>query len=173
MATKSVVQEEHISHLSAMTCELQALLWWIEVALEPQLTRARGGHGSAEDISVLTHFSVCTLGPVDEYMLPFEEEIGQHPSLEDLQEVVVHKKMRPVFKDHWLKHPVCPSWLMVENVFLCDGNEGCSFASLISFRGKLRSPSWCTDLFPGARESEHRGTTPSCSPFLLSLLFRA
>uniref|UniRef100_A0A6Q2XPZ1 Serine/threonine-protein kinase receptor n=1 Tax=Esox lucius TaxID=8010 RepID=A0A6Q2XPZ1_ESOLU len=44
-------------------------------------------------------------GPVDEYMLPFEEEIGQHPSLEDLQEVVVHKKMRPVFKDCWLKHP--------------------------------------------------------------------
>lgn len=45
-------------------------------------------------------------GPVDEYMLPFEEEIGQHPSLEDLQEVVVHKKMRPVFKDCWLKHAV-------------------------------------------------------------------
>ncbi|KAG1944421.1 activin receptor type-2B [Pimephales promelas] len=44
-------------------------------------------------------------GPVDEYMLPFEEEIGQHPSLEDLQDVVVHKKMRPVFKDCWLKHP--------------------------------------------------------------------
>lgn len=55
-------------------------------------------------------------GPVDEYMLPFEEEIGQHPSLEDLQEVVVHKKMRPSFKDCWLKHAVsvtpvypCPS----------------------------------------------------------------
>lgn len=48
---------------------------------------------------------VCT-GPVDEYMLPFEEEIGQHPSLEDLQDVVVHKKMRPVLKDCWLKHPV-------------------------------------------------------------------
>lgn len=45
-------------------------------------------------------------GPVDEYMLPFEEEIGQHPSLEDLQDVVVHKKMRPVFKDWWLKHAV-------------------------------------------------------------------
>uniref|UniRef100_A0A672M071 Serine/threonine-protein kinase receptor n=1 Tax=Sinocyclocheilus grahami TaxID=75366 RepID=A0A672M071_SINGR len=43
-------------------------------------------------------------GPVDEYMLPFEEEIGQHPSLEDLQDLVVHKKMRPVFKDCWLKH---------------------------------------------------------------------
>lgn len=53
-------------------------------------------------ISPASHFS----GPVDEYMLPFEEEIGQHPSLEELQEVVVHKKMRPTIKDHWLKHPV-------------------------------------------------------------------
>uniref|UniRef100_A0AAY5KDF3 Serine/threonine-protein kinase receptor n=1 Tax=Esox lucius TaxID=8010 RepID=A0AAY5KDF3_ESOLU len=44
-------------------------------------------------------------GAVGEYMLPFEEEIGLHPSLEDLQEVVVHKKMRPVLKDAWLKHP--------------------------------------------------------------------
>lgn len=102
------------------------MLWWVEVALEPQLTRAWGGRGSAEDISLLTRFSVCTSGPVDEYMLPFEEEIGQHPSLEDLQEVVVHKKMRPVFKDHWLKHPVRPSWLTVENVFLGDRNEGCA-----------------------------------------------
>uniref|UniRef100_A0A8C5WAS2 Serine/threonine-protein kinase receptor n=1 Tax=Leptobrachium leishanense TaxID=445787 RepID=A0A8C5WAS2_9ANUR len=51
--------------------------------------------------------SRCTAadGPVDEYMLPFEEEIGQHPSLEDLQDVVVHKKMRPGFKEQWLKHP--------------------------------------------------------------------
>ncbi|XP_039190125.1 activin receptor type-2B isoform X2 [Crotalus tigris] len=49
--------------------------------------------------------STATDGPVDEYLLPFEEEIGQHPSLEELQEIVVHKKMRPVFKDHWLKHP--------------------------------------------------------------------
>uniref|UniRef100_A0A3B4FCL7 Serine/threonine-protein kinase receptor n=1 Tax=Pundamilia nyererei TaxID=303518 RepID=A0A3B4FCL7_9CICH len=46
-----------------------------------------------------------TDGTVGEYMLPFEDEIGQHPSLEDLQDVVVHKKMRPVIKDSWLKHP--------------------------------------------------------------------
>ena len=39
-------------------------------------------------------------------MLPFEEEVGQHPSLEDLQDVVVHKKLRPVLKDLWLKHSV-------------------------------------------------------------------
>lgn len=118
---KTIVQEECKSHLSAVTGEGQALLQWAEVAPELQLTRAWGGHGSAEATSILTWFSVCTVGPVDEYMLPFEEEIGQHPSLEDLQEVVVHKKMRPVFKDHWLKHPVRPSWLTVENIFLCDG----------------------------------------------------
>ncbi|KFP89565.1 Activin receptor type-2A, partial [Phaethon lepturus] len=50
--------------------------------------------------------SRCTAsdGPVDEYMLPFEEEIGQHPSLEDMQEVVVHKKKRPVLRECWQKH---------------------------------------------------------------------
>ncbi|CAB1326829.1 unnamed protein product [Coregonus sp. 'balchen'] len=48
---------------------------------------------------------IATDGAVGEYMLPFEEEIGQHTSLGDLQDVVVHKKMRPVFKDTWLKHP--------------------------------------------------------------------
>lgn len=45
-------------------------------------------------------------GPVDEYMLPFEEEVGQHPSLEDMQEVVVHKKLRPCLRDCWQKHTV-------------------------------------------------------------------
>ena len=54
--------------------------------------------------------SLSPPGPVDEYMLPFEEEIGQHPSLEELQEVVVHKKMRPAIKDHWLTHPVRGRW---------------------------------------------------------------
>ncbi|XP_019123596.1 activin receptor type-2A isoform X3 [Larimichthys crocea] len=43
-------------------------------------------------------------GPVDEYMLPFEEEVGQHPSLEDMQEVVVHKKLRPILRECWQKH---------------------------------------------------------------------
>uniref|UniRef100_A0A8C9WMT7 Serine/threonine-protein kinase receptor n=1 Tax=Scleropages formosus TaxID=113540 RepID=A0A8C9WMT7_SCLFO len=51
--------------------------------------------------------SRCTAadGPVDEYMLPFEEEVGQHPSLEDMQEVVVHKKLRPTLRECWQKHP--------------------------------------------------------------------
>uniref|UniRef100_A0A3B5BGZ1 Serine/threonine-protein kinase receptor n=1 Tax=Stegastes partitus TaxID=144197 RepID=A0A3B5BGZ1_9TELE len=43
-------------------------------------------------------------GPVDEYRLPFEEEVGPHPSLEDMQEVVVHKKQRPTLRECWQKH---------------------------------------------------------------------
>lgn len=45
-------------------------------------------------------------GPVSEYLLPFEDEVGLHPSLEKLQEVVVHQKMRPKFKDESLRHSV-------------------------------------------------------------------
>lgn len=45
-------------------------------------------------------------GPLDEYMLPFEEEVGQHPSLEDMQEVVVHRKLRPTLMECWQKHAV-------------------------------------------------------------------
>lgn len=56
--------------------------------------------------SIQLMFLLSHLGPVGEYQLPFEEEVGHHPSLEDLQDVVVHKKNRPVFKDCWIKHPV-------------------------------------------------------------------
>ncbi|XP_022109943.1 activin receptor type-2A-like isoform X1 [Acanthaster planci] len=50
--------------------------------------------------------SRCTAqeGPVDEYMLPFEEEVGQAPTLEDMQDVVVVKRLRPVIRESWLKH---------------------------------------------------------------------
>lgn len=53
------------------------------------------------------------LGPVDEYMVPFEEEVGQHPSLEDMQEVVVHKKMRPTLRECWQKHAVSQTALPI------------------------------------------------------------
>lgn len=45
-------------------------------------------------------------GPVDEYLLPFEEEVGRHPSLEDTQEAVVHNKLRPALSECWHKHAV-------------------------------------------------------------------
>ncbi|XP_042898074.1 activin receptor type-2B isoform X1 [Parasteatoda tepidariorum] len=56
-------------------------------------------------------------GPVDQYMLPFEDTVGQHPTLEDMQEAVCQKKLRPKFKDYWRKHPGISS--------LCDTIEEC------------------------------------------------
>ncbi|NP_001292259.1 actin-related protein 2 precursor [Magallana gigas] len=47
----------------------------------------------------------CSDQPADEYQLPFEEEAGSHPTLEDMQELVVMKKLRPTIKNHWLQHP--------------------------------------------------------------------
>ncbi|XP_033610094.1 activin receptor type-2A isoform X1 [Cryptotermes secundus] len=63
--------------------------------------------------------SRCTAqeGPIPEYMLPFEEEVGQHPTLEDMQECVVQKKMRPSIRETWRKH----SGL----VAVCDTMEEC------------------------------------------------
>lgn len=46
-------------------------------------------------------------GPIGEYQLPFEEEVGKHPTLEDMQECVVHKKQRPICPETWRKHQVC------------------------------------------------------------------
>ncbi|PWA31161.1 hypothetical protein CCH79_00003000, partial [Gambusia affinis] len=55
------------------------------------------------NIQLISGSAQCP-GPVDEYMLPFEEEVGQHPSLEDMQEVVVFKKLRPTLRECWQKH---------------------------------------------------------------------
>ncbi|KAG5888362.1 hypothetical protein JTB14_020762 [Gonioctena quinquepunctata] len=63
--------------------------------------------------------SRCTAqnGPVPEYRLPFEEEVGQHPTLEDMQESVVQQKVRPVIQEHWKHHPGLAS--------MCDTMEEC------------------------------------------------
>lgn len=50
---------------------------------------------------------ILVVGPVEEYQLPLEEEVGSHPTLEDMQDAVVQKKLRPGFRDQWSKHPVC------------------------------------------------------------------
>ena len=41
-----------------------------------------------------------------EYRLPFEEEVGSHLSLEDMQQAVVHKKIRPILRTDWFYHKV-------------------------------------------------------------------
>ncbi|RWS29922.1 Activin receptor type-2B-like protein [Leptotrombidium deliense] len=47
--------------------------------------------------------SRCSIqdGPIGNYMLPFEEEVGQHPTLEDMQETVCQQKKRPEIKQTW------------------------------------------------------------------------
>ncbi|XP_076334620.1 activin receptor type-2A-like isoform X6 [Tachypleus tridentatus] len=54
---------------------------------------------------------------VGEYTPPYEEEVGQHPTLEDMQEIVVQKKARPKLKTSWKKHPGITS--------LCNTIEEC------------------------------------------------
>ncbi|XP_074102731.1 activin A receptor type 2 punt [Cotesia typhae] len=63
--------------------------------------------------------SRCTVqdGPIGEYRLPFEEEVGLHPTLEDMQESVVLKKERPLIQETWRKHPGLLS--------ICDTMEEC------------------------------------------------
>lgn len=39
--------------------------------------------------------------PVPEYMLPFQAEVGIHPSFEDMQDFVSREKRRPLFPDLW------------------------------------------------------------------------
>jgi hypothetical protein len=52
--------------------------------------------------------SRCTAhgGPVAEYQLPFENELGSHPTLEEMQENIAAKKIRPRIYDEWRNHNV-------------------------------------------------------------------
>ncbi|XP_011303317.1 activin receptor type-2A-like [Fopius arisanus] len=63
--------------------------------------------------------SRCTAqeGPVGEYKLPFQEEIGMHPTLEEMQDHVVRKRVRPAIPETWRKHPGFQS--------MCDTIEEC------------------------------------------------
>lgn len=56
-------------------------------------------------------------GPIPEYRLPFEEEVGAHPTLEDMQESVVQNKVRPVIQEHWRNHAGLAA--------MCDTMEEC------------------------------------------------
>lgn len=55
--------------------------------------------------------------PVGEYALPFESELGLHPSLEQMQENVVMKKLRPRIPDEWRAHSGISA--------ICDTMEEC------------------------------------------------
>ena len=52
---------------------------------------------------LLTGVFVLREAPVKEYQMPFEAEVGLHPSLDDMQHVVVTCKQRPQFPAAWLQ----------------------------------------------------------------------
>ncbi|GAB0092423.1 Serine/threonine-protein kinase receptor [Sergentomyia squamirostris] len=56
-------------------------------------------------------------GPVPEYTLPFETELGPHPTLDEMQENVVMKKLRPRISNQWRTHPGLSA--------MCDTMEEC------------------------------------------------
>jgi len=39
--------------------------------------------------------------PTPDYRLPFEAEVGAHPSFEEMQVAVSRNKLRPAFSDMW------------------------------------------------------------------------
>lgn len=43
---------------------------------------------------------------VGEHKLPFEEEVGSHPTLSEMLDCVVERKQRPPLKSAWKAHPV-------------------------------------------------------------------
>ncbi|XP_041968485.1 activin receptor type-2A-like [Aricia agestis] len=64
--------------------------------------------------------SRCIEGGIDpaaQYRLPLEEEVGSHPGLEEMQETVVQRKMRPQIQPQWRNHPGL--------AVLCDTMEEC------------------------------------------------
>ncbi|XP_036234301.1 activin receptor type-2B isoform X1 [Bactrocera oleae] len=62
--------------------------------------------------------SRCTaVGPVGDYMLPFEAELGLRPTLDEIQDTVVTKKLRPRLLNTWRTH-------VGLNIF-CDTMEEC------------------------------------------------
>lgn len=58
--------------------------------------------------------SRCTAhgGPVAEYRLPFEAELGSHPTLEEMQDNIAAKKLRPKLYPEWRQHTVSSNQLI-------------------------------------------------------------
>lgn len=55
---------------------------------------------------------ILLLDLLGDYRMPFEDEVGSHPSLEEMQEVVVSKKQRPLLKQEWYEHEVSDNSLI-------------------------------------------------------------
>ena len=51
-------------------------------------------------------FSHNVLVPVDVYQAPYQINVGPKPSVQDMHEIVVAKKIRPPLKTAWERHSV-------------------------------------------------------------------
>ena len=54
----------------------------------------------------IVNVQIGLIGLIRDYQMPFEEEIGQYPTLEEMQDFVVNKKGRPILCEHWYAHQV-------------------------------------------------------------------
>lgn len=54
-----------------------------------------------------------------EYKLPFEEEVGFNPSIEDMKELVVDKCHRPHIKAEWLRQHSNEMKLIAQTIEEC------------------------------------------------------
>lgn len=72
------------------------------------LSRCKFDGGKFTDKKIDTDFRTNRqfLDPVDEYLLPYEKEIGSKPSLNEMQDLVVTKRKRPILKNVWKEHVV-------------------------------------------------------------------
>ena len=51
------------------------------------------------------------------YFMPYEPELGQHPSLEQMRDFVVERKQRPKIEDAWRQRKVGKLLLLAK--YLC------------------------------------------------------
>jgi len=108
-------------------------------------------------------------GEVDDYKLPFDE-VGSRPTLQELQDYVVTKKMRPIIKQNWREHPqgaiICST---IEEMWDTDPearvSAGLAYVRLIAVRSSLQSSKLS---LPNGTENETRNVAER-SPLISDL----
>ena len=71
--------------------------------------------------------------PTPDHRLPFEAEVGAHPSFEEMQVAVSRNKMRPAFPDLWKNTNMVQGLTMLCYVIITTLNKNCYQARLCSF----------------------------------------
>jgi hypothetical protein len=63
---------------------------------------------------------IVFVGSCGPYRLPYEDVVGQNPTVHALNEVVIKKGRRPIIREEWRKHEVrFVEWLSSQMVFDC------------------------------------------------------